>query len=131
MATTVEHKNKWLHNRAFLGTIEDRYADWITTVMFYTALHAVETLFAFDGTRSYGGHMVRNRTLKITHRYKQVWRNYQPLYDAARAARYDPEPIAWVPLDDIKTKLAPFLYRVEISVLKLTGANEKLPPIWS
>lgn len=130
MATQSEHNAKWRHNRAFLGTIGDEYADWMIVVMFYAALQAVETLFAHDGTRVHTGHEDRNRTLKTVNRYKQVWRDYRPLYDAARTARYDPTPEEWLSAADVRTRLSRHLYGIEQSVLKLTGSADRLEPLW-
>ena len=68
MAKQAQHKQKWLHNRAFLETIADDYPDWKATVMFYVALHIVEVLFARDDTRPHSSHAARNETLKTVHR---------------------------------------------------------------
>lgn len=123
---------KWLHNRQFVAQIPDDYADWIVTAMFYTALHAVEVLFAHDHTRAHANHTERNQTLKRIRRYEKIWLNYRPLLDASRTARYDVNaPSSWLPVADVKSHLAQKLYNVERSVLKLTGASrESLDPIW-
>lgn len=130
MATPAQHKSKWLHNRQFLGTIADEFPDWMVTVMFYAALHAVENLFAHDGTRTHGGHTARNQTLKTVQRYRNIWRHYRPVFDAARTTRYEVETIFWVPAEDVKTKLSSHLYAIEASVLKLTGQSDRLESIW-
>lgn len=124
------HREKWLHNRRFLSTIADEYADWMVTVVFYTALHAVETLFAHDGVTVLTGHTGRNQTLKTVNRYKQIWTHYRPLYDAARTARYDATPTGWLPVRDIKSRLILNLYALEKSVLKLTESANQLDAVW-
>ncbi len=130
MATAAQHRAKWLHNRAFLATIDDAFADWMATVMFYTALHAVETLFAHDGTHVHGGHGPRNQTLKTYNRYKQVWKHYRPLFDAARTTRYEADANEWIAVQDVKSRLASDLYRVEASVVKLTNQPLELARLW-
>ena len=130
MATQAEHKTKWLHNRAFLGTVGDDYADWMVAVMFYAALHAVETLFAHDKMRVHASHTERNQTLKNLNRYKKIWHHYRPLYETARTARYDPAPADWIPAEEVKSRLVGHLYGLEKSVLKLAGLNGTLGPVW-
>ena len=98
--------------------------------MFYTALHAVETLFAADNIGAHPGHGERNNTLKTTNRYKAIWAHYQPLFGAARTCRYDPNGVEWISAQDAKKKLSAYLYRLENSVLKLMGSDQNLGPIW-
>jgi hypothetical protein len=97
---------------------------------FYAAVHAVETLFAFDRTRIHGSHTDRNQTLKTVQRYQAIWRHYRPLFDAARTARYEVEARLWISVEDVKTRLVQELYGVERSVLKLTGSTDGLSPVW-
>jgi hypothetical protein len=129
-STPDQHRDKWLHNRRFVSTIADEYADWMVTVLFYAALHAVETLLAHDRVMAIAGHTARNQTLKTVNRYRQVWIHYRPLYDAAHTAPYDPAPASWLPVDDVKSKLVVTLYALEKSVLKLTGSASQLDPVW-
>lgn len=130
MGTLNDHKTKWSHNRSFLGTINDTYADWMVVVMFYTALHAVETLFAHDKTNKHNSHMDRNKTLRSVNRYAKVWEHYRALHDAARTMRYEPEKIEWIAIERVKGHFLPHLYRLENSVLKLLESEDELPPIW-
>ncbi len=131
MVTLQEHKQKWLHSREFLKTIGDAYSDWMVTVMFYTALHAVETLFCFDKLEPQTSHTARNSTLKSINRYKAIWQNYRPLYDAARSTRYDADAPAWIEAQDAKGEFVRNLYAIEKSVLKLIGGTAtKLDKIW-
>jgi hypothetical protein len=86
MATASEHKQQARHNREFLETIEKtRFPDWAATVIFYTAVHLVQMLFASKGGRG-GSHMRRNQTLR--QHYPGVWKHYQPLYSYSRLSRY-------------------------------------------
>ena len=130
MANKAEHQSKWLSNRQFLATVGQAHPDWMATVIFYTALHAIETLFAHDGTRVFPGHTERNQTLKTVNRYKNLWMHYRPLYDAARTARYDPIPSTWMTAPDIKAHLVKHLYAIEKSVQKLAGLSLQLDPVW-
>lgn len=130
MGTLKEHQDKWLHNRDFVGSIDERFTDWLVAAMFYTALHAVETVFAFDKINPHTSHTARNQTLKTVNRYRRIWMSYRPLLEAGRSARYDCEASAWISPQVAKTILARHLYAIEKSVSKLIGVEEPPPPIW-
>lgn len=69
----------------------DDHLPWVVTVAFYKALHIVEAVFAADRHSPMphtDDHKVRNRLLKTTNRYAQLWRMYRPLWDASLVARY-------------------------------------------
>src|SRR5882757_6004521 len=67
----------------------DEYADWITTVAFYKALHVVEAVFSNDKSVNHGiDHYTRERILKTNNKFKQIYTNYRPLYSASLVARY-------------------------------------------
>ena len=87
MGTRSNHREKADHNQAFLDSIADRktYCDWIVTVAFYKALHLVEMVFAGDEKHS-DNHRDRHDTLK--RQYIDLWREYRPLYQLSRRARY-------------------------------------------
>lgn len=65
--------------------ISNDHLPWVVTVAFYKALHVVEAVFVAD-THSPAAHTddhkVRNRLLKTTNRYQQLWRMYRPLWEA-------------------------------------------------
>ncbi len=66
------HRQRWIHNREFVGTITDTYCDWILTAAFYAAVHAFETLVAHDGLPNHTSHEERNKTLTHTNRYGNI-----------------------------------------------------------
>jgi hypothetical protein len=69
----------------------DDHLAWVVTVAFYKALHIVEAVFDGDPrspVRHTDDHASRNRVLKTTSRYKHLWDNYRPLYEASLIARY-------------------------------------------
>jgi hypothetical protein len=122
MSRENEHRERWLHNRKFVGTIDDAYCDWILTAAFYAAVHAVETLVAHDGLPNHTSHDSRSTTLQKTNKYKQIWKHYHTLYNASLTTRYHCSPSLWVPVKEIKDKLIPtYLYPIEKSVQKLLG----------
>lgn len=130
MATVTGHRTQWLHNRALLARLPATYPDWIITVAFYTALHAVDALLAHDRITGVVSHETRNAVLRSTNRYLAIWRAYQPLYTLSRTVRYMAEPAQWVPHAAITSDVfRRYLYPVEQSVQRLTGDATPLPPI--
>lgn len=126
----ADHRARWLHNRAFIAILPDEYADWMLTGAFYAAVHAVESLIAFDRLPNHASHETRNRTLKTVRRYQQIWKHYHELYNGSQTSRYHCDPNAWIPAQDIKQIWIPhYLYPIERSVLKLIGDPGALPPI--
>jgi hypothetical protein len=129
MSTKAQHHAQWQHNRGFIKSIDEKYCDWVVTAMFYTAVHAVQLLLEHDNVRGVIGHTGRNQILKKVSRYREIWNNYRPLFDAARASRYDCAP-GWIPIEDVKRQLAPYLYRLETSVTRLSGVSVSMPKLW-
>lgn len=127
-----KHLDKWRHNREFLKSIDDRYPDWMATVAFYAAVHAVEALFAFDNRPSSSNHTNRFDILRYNNRYKNIHKHFHPLYQAARTARYECDSTSWLPVESIKSELIPkHLYPLEKSVQKLIQAQGLLfEPVW-
>ncbi|MGB7158802.1 MAG: hypothetical protein WBD40_12085 [Tepidisphaeraceae bacterium] len=124
MGDQEKHVRQWKHNRLFIETIEPRFPDWIVTASFYVALHAVDSLLAFDKVHGVTSHDSRNRVLFETNRYLQIKRHYIPLYDLARTVRYLANPQVWVPYAQVETQvLRRHLYPLETSVQKLMGAS--------
>ena len=65
------------------------FAEWITTVAFYKALHIVEAIFARDKDTVHGrDHGIRANFLKSNNRYRNIWKHYRPLWAASTVARY-------------------------------------------
>lgn len=126
MSARDDHVRQWLHNRTFLTTIPPQYNDWIVTVTFYTALHAVDALLVHDRVAVYN-HASRNRTIASINRYDRIDRGYTPLYYLSRTARYVADPNQWIPADRIpKEVIQRHLYPIEASVQKLVGHDLKL-----
>ena len=119
MANNQSHMTQWEHNRSLLAQIPADYPDWMVTVAFYTGLHAIDALLAYDHIVVHS-HDTRNATLKQTNRYEYIWKRYAPLYDLSRKVRYLASPSDWIQLRDIQPKvLRGYLYPIEASVKKL------------
>lgn len=126
----AEHRTRWIHNREFIATLQEKYCDWILTGAFYAAVHAVETLIAFDGQPNHTSHETRNRVLRTVRRYQQIWKHYRELYNGSQTTRYHCSPNDWIPADQIKAVWIPnYLYPIEKSVQKLIGETKALPLI--
>lgn len=124
MISPKSHREKWLHNREFLTTIPDSYADWIVCVAFYAALHCIEVLFEHDGLGPSADHGLRNRKLRQANRYKKIWANYRELTDASQIARYHIGLENWISVKDAKEIfVGHHLYQIEKSVAKLMNED--------
>lgn len=76
---------------AYLKERFEDFPEWVVTVAFYRALHIVEAVFYDDDESSVDHtdqHSTRNRHLKQTRRYQNLWRHYRPLYNDSMVARY-------------------------------------------
>jgi hypothetical protein len=91
MATAAAHAHQANHNQNFLASIDPKvFPDWVVTAAFYKALHVVEGLLVrkMGGTANHGQ---RNHVLKT--QFASVWKEYRPLYNLSRTARYWCVPI--------------------------------------
>jgi hypothetical protein len=130
-AAVTEHRARWMHNREFIAVLPDNFSDWMLTGAFYAAVHATETLIAFDGQPNHASHESRNQVLRSVKRYEHIWKHYRELYNGSQTTRYYCKPEDWIPAADIKTIWIPqYLYPLEKSVLKLMGDSQHLPLIW-
>lgn len=90
MPSKTAHHLAAVENRKalnYLAAQVEAFPQWVTTVAFYTALHVVEAVFAYDG-RHTDDHHERNKVLKATQRYKKLWQHYRPLWNDSLIARY-------------------------------------------
>lgn len=74
-----------------LANESDIFPEWITAIAFYKALHLVEAVFAADekADRDHEQtHDQRERRLKRTRRYREIYKHYAPLCRASLIARY-------------------------------------------
>lgn len=130
MTDQQNHIRQWEHNRRFVATISAEFPDWIITGIFYVALHAVDSLLAYDHVSGVTSHQGRNRVLFETNRYTQIRKHYIPLYDLARTVRYLADPQAWLPADQIaQNVIRRYLYPLERSVQKLTNQAPEFAPL--
>jgi hypothetical protein len=103
MATAAAHAQQATHNQNFLGTIDPNlFPDWIVTVAFYKAVHVVEGLLVRKG-KGTGNHAQRNLALKT--QFASVWKDYHPLYNQSRVARYWCVPFKPVDVGQAITRL--------------------------
>jgi hypothetical protein len=91
MATEAAHLLKAQHNQAFLGSLDDRFPEWLAIVAFYKAVHLVEALFARSNIHS-ERHHERNRRLQEYH--PEIWVDFRVLYDVGRLVRYSERGIS-------------------------------------
>jgi hypothetical protein len=130
MENKDSHIRQWKHNREFLVAIPPEYPDWIVTVTFYVALHAVDSLLSHDNVTRVTSHDTRNEVLIHTKRYDGIKGRFLTLYDLSRTVRYLADPAKWVPISQVqKNVIARYLYPIEKSVQTLMGQDLRLPKI--
>jgi len=140
MGKQNEHMKKWEHNRSFLATLSnDQFSDWIATVAFYAAVHAVESVFAATGEHSVS-HTARNETLRRNNRFSHIHKHFKHLHDASVVARYlclakevggatFTSFDEWMSPDEVKYRLINVHFRhVEQSVWRLLKMDENTWP---
>jgi|SRR5665213_1055995 len=100
----------------------------MTTVAFYTAVHAIQTLLCLDGNNRATTHESRSQILYSVQRYKDLIRDFKALYDASRAARYDCS--GWLDAAMVRNELIRNrLFRIEDRVNRLGRMNILLPDL--
>lgn len=94
MPSEAEHIQLALHNIEVIDYLlaKPEFCDWTATVTFYTALHIIEAVFFHDrkhiNQRHGQSHENRERILKGTKSYQNIYRHYRPLQSTSAVARY-------------------------------------------
>ncbi len=108
----------------------ESHSPWIATVAFYKALHLVEAAFTTNPDfKHHHSHEAREKYLKRTRRYAQIWKFYRLLWSASVVARYLEDRSGeyssfsdYLSPDDVKSKVVGYWLReVEKSVGKVLG----------
>lgn len=105
--------------------IQPDFSDWVVTVCFYAALHAIEALLTADDAKARNRHQDRLQILQSEQRYQKIYQNFHVLYDLGHVTRYSATPAKWIPADHIQARviharLAP----IEESVRKLLATSK-------
>ncbi len=90
MPIAAVHSRQAAHNKAFLAEFnltETIYLDWAVTVMFYVALHLVETYLATKDLHP-TAHRIRDDYLSRTADLRPIYRSYRELEHHSQKARY-------------------------------------------
>lgn len=86
MPKPKQHQDKADKNKKFLETVKtSEHLEWAATAAFYTALHLIEKLFAYDGTH-YTTHTKRSVAVSLKH--PKIVPAYNHLHNIAHLARY-------------------------------------------
>jgi len=66
-----------------------RHSEWVAVIAFYKALHLIDAMLFCDHSCKHGGdHKERQRVLKTTRKYNNIYEHYRPLFAASCIARY-------------------------------------------
>jgi hypothetical protein len=126
----AQYLARWKTNRRFCESIDSAFVDWQITVIFYTALHAINTGAAHLGLKP-TTHVGRNEMVKFNEAFAPVRTQYLRLYRLARFTRYDPDPEQWLPKQYLTVQVVvdQVLKPIENQVEALVGKGLNLPLI--
>jgi hypothetical protein len=121
------HIKQWEHNRSLISQIPRSHPDWIVTVIFYTAVHAIDAALTWEGA-PFWNHDTRFAALGNINRFKRVRELYHVVYDLCRKVRYTAKPNEWIPPGKIDALvLRAYLLPIEQSIENLTGLKMQMP----
>lgn len=107
-----------LRNQAAIDHLLEKpegFSEWIATIAFYKALHVVEAVFFAHGPVPHGhSHEDRDRALKVTPEYSEIYKHYRPLWAASMVARYLYEPGSGLEHPVFSTYLSPEKVKSEL-----------------
>ena len=96
MPTKQEHQNKQSWTQFTLSDLQQsqnssQHADWIVTLAFYKALHAVDSYLATIGIdpTMHTNQQNTGRNQHVQNHLGKIYTRYDALYRASRRARYD------------------------------------------
>ena len=92
----ADYVKQWKRNRQCCSTIDSQFRDWQVTVVFYTALQAVNAAAAKLGEKP-SNHTDRNNLIKNNEVFAPLRQQYLLLYRLSRFTRYDPKSDNWLP----------------------------------
>jgi len=111
MATVSEHLDRANENQRFLDEIDQaRYPGWTVTAAFYVAVHLASALLTDRGI-VVDSHTDRNQALRDS--FPTIWKQYHPLYDLSRQARYSCRKITTTASEDALRRLERITRAVE------------------
>lgn len=122
MGTVDQHIKQWQHNRQLLPAIPADCPDWMVTIAFYTALHAIDAMLHTQGVVNFNSHSTRHEVLINVTQYELIAKRHLPFYNLSRTVRYAAEPMQWVPVDKVEKEVfGRYLYPIENSAFKIMG----------
>ena len=122
MGTVDQHIKQWQHNRCLLSTLPPECPDWIVTISFYAALHAIDAMLHTQGVFNFNSHSTRHEVLINITQYEFIAKKQLPFYNLSRTVRYTADPTKWVPLALVEKEVfGRYLYPIENSVFKFMG----------
>lgn len=87
--STKTHKYKYEHNKALIDDLDAKYNDWRITVIFYAALHLVETYLETTSLKAgKRNHFERKKLMNQVAFLKEIYGEYDFLYTQSIRSRY-------------------------------------------
>lgn len=91
------HSEQAKHNKEFFDEIDKMpFPDWMTTIIFYTAVHHIDFFLGSFLKQHPNDHKERREFIFLAIKNKGLfsmnfWKSYNRLYDASMLARYEPD----------------------------------------
>jgi hypothetical protein len=122
MGTVEQHITQWKHNRKCAQGVDCVYRDWQITIIFYTALHAVDAALKHLKI-PVSNHEGRNEAVRTNASLASIRTKYLDLYRISKVTRYDADPDDWIPKEflDVQSLAEAMLKPIEIEVERLIG----------
>lgn len=119
MPDSQSHIEQAKHNKEFFDSINKLpFPDWMTTVIFYTAVHHVDYFLNHFLKQHPNGHNERTEYIRNAIRNKGLfsinfWKSYSRLLNDSKLARYEPDK--WKNVIDNKRII---IYLQDLDVIK-------------
>lgn len=90
MPSEQQHTEKYKHNQKILSNslFDSNYNDWKITVIFYSAVHIIETFLSKVKVHT-SSHKERHKAVRQYRVLREIADEYQTLYMLSIQARYD------------------------------------------
>ena len=95
MPSAFEHLRQAERNESLyrelcqLDTFEPEYTEWEIVVLFYSVLHHIEAYMDMREGRHSDNHSQRNRHIRETEDFSEIWPAYSYMYRLSINARYE------------------------------------------
>lgn len=126
MPKPKQHQDKADKNRKFLESVKTtEHLEWAATAAFYTALHLIEKLFAYDNAH-YTSHGTRSVGISLKH--PKIVSSYVHLHNVAHLARYGTLESFRLSASDLQNQLIDVHLTSIVKYVEAEDGRRRSPP---